>query len=139
MDLGHANAIYAGTTPGADGNTYVLFTTTDPTSLTSNVNDTMNAKWMENAAALMGIKKANLTIKCNNSGTLNVYESRNRGTNWRQIDTVSVAAPAATASAPIEVVVEGLRDFMITWVNGGSAQSPFDVLISFSEQRAAAL
>lgn len=135
MDLGHANAIYAGTTPGADGNTYVLFTTTDPTSLTSSKADVMNANWPENGAALTGIKKVAVTVKCNNAGTINVYESRNRGTNWRQIDTTAVAAPGATASFLAEFLIEGLRDFMLTWVNGGSAQSPFDVMLSFSEQR----
>lgn len=139
MDLGHANFKYAGTTPGADGNTYVLFATTSPASLTSTAADPMNANWMENGFALMGVKKLGLTVKCNNAGTLNVYESVNRGTNWRQIDTVAVAAPAATADFEAEFNVEGKRDLLVTWVNGGVAQAPFDVLFSLSEQRASPL
>lgn len=126
---------YRGTTPGADANTYVIFATTLPAAPTN----AMDAEWSESSPAGMGFRKVALTVKCNNAGTLNLYESTDRGANWRQIDTVAVAAPAASAAFLCDFLVEGLRDFKIEWVNGGAAQSPFDVLLAFSEQRASPL
>jgi hypothetical protein len=123
----HAICKYTGTTPGADANTYVLLATTQATG---------NAGWPECYFALAGVKKVTLVIKHNNAGTLKVYESTDRGTNWRQIDSITVAAPAATAATPYDFVVEGMRDWKLEWVNGGAAQSPWDVLLSLSEQRA---
>lgn len=124
---------YQGITPGANGNTTVLFATVLPAAPT----DVQNAQWMENAFALFGMRKFSLLLKCNQAGTLNAYESRNRGVTWSQIDSVAVAAPAATASFVADFVVESLRDWKLEWVNGGVAQNPWDVNMSMSDQRAA--
>jgi hypothetical protein len=133
--MSHANIKYAGATPGNDSNDYILLVTALPAGTT----DTMNAQWPENFCALANIKKLSVVIKCDNAGTLKFYESVNRGTTFRQIDQISVAAPGSTASFVAEFLVEGLRDFKLVWTNGGSAQTFFDVLMSLSEQRASAV
>lgn len=135
----HANIKYAGSTPGADANVYVLFASTNPASLTSTINDPMNANLPENFTALTGTKKLCLLLDHVQAGTLRLYESINRGTNWRQIDEAVVAAPAAASSTAVEFLIESLRDFMLVWVNGGVAQNPWDVNLSFSDDRAAAI
>lgn len=126
----HSIVSYTGSTPGNDSNTYNLFSTLAGSS---------NDRWPKNAFALMGVKKLTLVLKCNQAGTLKAYESTDRGTNWRQIDEIAVAAPAANASYATDYSVEGLADFKLDWVNGGTIQSPWDVSMSLSEQRASPL
>lgn len=130
-----ADIKYAGSTPGADANTYVLLATTNPGTST----DPMNANWSQRFFALTGTRKVTLTLKCDNAGTLKVYEQKARNGTWRQIDQVSVSAPAATSSFVAEFDVEGLDDWKLEWVNGGSAQTFWDVFLSLSDQRAAPL
>ena len=137
--MAHANIKYAGTTPGNDGNTYVLLATTLPAAPTNAMNMNRDGGVGGNFFPNANIKKVAVLIKCNQAGTLNAYESTDRGANWRQIDTVAVAAPGASASFAAEFLVEGLPDFKLEWVNGGTIQSPFDVLLSFREQVASAL
>lgn len=127
----HSNIKYVGTTPGADTNTYVLLATILPAAPTN----VMNAQWPQNFFGLNGINKVSVTLKCNQAGTINAYESTDRGVNWRQIDTNAVAAPASSAVVLLEYLVEGLLDFKLEWANGSSAQSPFDVLISLQDSR----
>jgi hypothetical protein len=127
------NLKYAGATPGADANTYVLFATILPAAPTN----AMNANWMESAFALLGARKFCLLLDHVQAGTLNAYQSRDRGATWQQIDSQAIAAPAATSSTVVDFVVEGLRDWKLEWVNGGVAQNPWQVNMSLSEQRAA--
>jgi len=145
--LAFSTVKYTGTTPGADSNTYVIFATTLPVSpgasgITQS-SDPMNANrfnaWAESSPALMGFRKVSVTMKMDKLGTLNLYESIDRGTTWRQVDTIAVAAPASTASFLTDFLVEGMRDFKIEWVNGGTAQTFFDVVIAFSSERASPL
>src|SRR5574341_421421 len=92
---------YAGTTPGTDVLTYVLFASTLPTLsgsvITGQSTDAMNANranaWPESSPALMGFRKVALTMDHSHGGTLNLYASDNRGVDWRQMDTIVVAAP----------------------------------------------
>jgi hypothetical protein len=131
----HSNIKYTGSTPGADASTYVLFATILPAAPTN----AMNANWGESAFAHMGVRKFSVLIDHVQAGTLNAYESIDRGVTWRQIDTVAVAAPAAASSTSVDFQVEGLRDFKLEWVNGGVAQNPWEVLQSLSDQRASTL
>ncbi len=124
---------YSGITPGANGNTTILFATTLTTA------DTQNAQLPECFFALAGIRKFTLLLKCDNAGTIKAWESTDRGANWRQIDSLAVAAPASTASVALEFLVEGLKDFKLEWTNGGAAQTVWDVNMTFSEDRAAAI
>lgn len=126
---------YSGLTPGADANTYVLFATTLPAAPT----DAQNAQWPQKGFALMGIHKVALALKNTQAGTLNAYESPDRGVTWNQVDTVAVAATAATASFLADYLVEGFADFKLEWVNGGAAQAKWDVMLALSDDRASAL
>lgn len=122
---------YKGSTPGADANTYVIFATILPAAPTN----AMNANWPECAPALLGFRKMALMIDHVQAGTLNTYESRDRGVTWRQVDTQAIAAPAAASSTVMDFLVETFRDFKIEWVNGSVAQNPWDVNIALSDDR----
>lgn len=130
-----AQVKYQGSTPGADANTYVLFATTLPAAPT----DAMNALWPQRGPALLNVAKFALIIKHTQAGTINIFESQDRGANWRQIDTVAIVAPGATGSTSLEFLIESLWDFKVEWVNGGVAQASFDVNIALVSDRASPL
>lgn len=128
--MAHSTLKYQGITPGANGNTTILFTTT-----LSGSTDVQNAQLPECYFALSGTRKFSLDLKHNQAGTLNAYKSNDRGATWRQVKTEAIAAPAATDGTLREWLVEGVRDFKLEWVNGGSAQNPWVVDMSLSDQR----
>lgn len=130
---------YLGATPGADANTYVLVATTLPAAPTDAMNMNRDGACPECFSANVGARKLCLTLDHVQAGTLNFYASQNRGTTWRQIDTVAAAAPAASGSTVVEFLIEGLRDWKLEWVNGGVAQNPWEVNLSLSPDRASAL
>ncbi len=100
----------AGGTPGADSNTYVLFSSV--------------SAWGAKGLPMTGIQRLVFSLKNSHSGTLNAYMSVDGGTNWDQLDTQAVAAPAAGAiSGPYDYLVDPYLDFKLEWVNGGSAQT----------------
>jgi hypothetical protein len=121
--MGIARVKYTGTTPGADTNTYTLFTT---------VNGEIGQGFFQHA----DIHKVHLLLKCNNAGTLKSYESTDRGVNWRQIGQEAIAAPAATADVERDFIVEALLDFKLEWVNGNVAQNPWDPNVALISDRA---
>lgn len=136
----HSIIKYAGLTPGTDSDVYVLLATTLPASPTNAQNMNRDNACPENFFGLSGTRKVVLLLDHSHLGTLKAYSSNDRGTNWRQIDEVAVATPAAaTGSTAVEFLVEGLRDFKLEWTNGGTAQSPWQVNLSLSDQRASAL
>lgn len=135
----YAGLKYMGATPGADANTYVLVATTLPAAPTDAMNMNRDGACPENFAALTGRRKLCLTLDHVQAGTLNFYASQNRGTTWRQIDTVAAPAPAASGSTVVEFLIEGLRDWKLEWVNGGVAQNPWEPNLSLSDERAAAV
>lgn len=136
----YAGLKYMGATPGADANTYVLVATTLPAAPTDAMNMNRDGACPENFSALLGRRKLCLTLDHVQAGTLNFYASQNRGTTWRQIDTSGlIAAPAANSSTVMEFLIEGLRDWKLEWVNGGVAQNPWEVNLSLSPDRAAAI
>lgn len=122
-----ARVKYTGSTPGADSNTYNLYTTVDSPLQTP-----------QNFFALLGIHKVVLDLKANQAGTLKWYKSPDRGVTWNQIGQESVAALASTVGLVRDYVVSGLQDFKLDWVNSGSAQNPWEVDITLSSQRALA-
>jgi hypothetical protein len=119
----YSRAQYGGATPGADSATYVLFTT-QPTA----------TGIAQNLLAGAGIRKIVLDLKNNQSGTLNTYKSGNGGTTWNQISTEAVGATGSTADVHREYPVEGIQDFKIEWVNGGSAQTAWVVDVALSDK-----
>lgn len=119
---GTAHITYTGAAPGADTNTYVLFDST--VGFPAKRTHTMG-----------GMKRLALTHEMSNDGTLNFYGSDDRGTNWRQISTEAITAPAATSSIRREFLIETLDDFRIVWVNGGFAQTLWAVWMALSDER----
>jgi hypothetical protein len=117
---------YTGLTPGADSNTYNLFSTVTAHS----------AKYFFAAAR---ISKILVDIKHSHGFTLKWYKSADRGTTWHQLGENVVPVPSATESNIREILVEPYPDFKLDLVNGGTAQSPFVVdIILVSERMAAA-
>lgn len=109
---------YAGSAPGADSNTYTIFTTVD---------GSIPRGWAVNA----DVHSFHWDIKHSQSGTLKGYRSEDGGSNWVQFfDSGALAAPTYTSNG-VELV-EGFRDFKFEWVNGGSAQATWSVSIDVS-------
>lgn len=115
---------YTGTTPGADSNTYVLFST-------------VTAFGSKNMLAMHGYKRYVCHLTHDQSGTFNWYVSDDRGTNWYQVGTqaVTVAVEDTAEGNWQDVLVEGFQDFKMEWVNGGAAQDQFIVDQSLDTER----
>lgn len=113
----------AGLVPGADANTYTLF---------SSVLAFQGARM----APQMGYKRLMVDIKNANAGTLKLYKSPDRGVNWYQINEQAVGAAAANATNPYDFLIEEYDDFKLDWVNGGASQAAmWQVSISLSDSR----
>jgi hypothetical protein len=117
------NFRYTGSTPGADANTYILF---------SSVVAFTGASMAQNN----GLKRIFGGINNPQAGTLNYYYSLDRGVNWVQVSTTAVAASAATDINEFDFLIESFPDFKVEWVNGGSAQTGWTVTIALSGERA---
>ncbi len=119
-----AVVVYNGATPGADSSTYVLFSTVSA----------FPGKRMHSG---MGFKRFVVGVRHSSAGTINLYKSVDRGTNWVQCDTFSAAS--TTLEDLYDALVEHFDDFKVEWVNSGSAQSPWTVSLAFSNERAASV
>lgn len=108
----HANAriTYTGGTPGADANTYTIVNTDSMEGLTP---------------AHAGLSWVAVDIAHDAAGTINWYKKV--GSGWRQVGTEAIAAPPANTSTRRDFNIEPLRGFRLEWVNGGAAQTFFDV------------
>lgn len=115
---------YSGSTPGADANTYNLF---------SSVVAFMGA----NMAQQNGLKRLFVTIDNPQSGTLKFYRSNDRGTTWVQVGGDQAATASATDVFTFDAIILGFPDFKVDWVNGGAAQTGWTVTISLDSGRAA--
>ena len=105
-------------TPGANGNTTILFDSTVSfgTGLAGDPhNSTLQGK----------LSRVSLGLENSHLGTLKAYRSVDKGTNWDQVGgDISVAAASSTdISGPYSFLVDTYSDFRISWVNGGSAQT----------------
>jgi hypothetical protein len=118
---------YTGSVPGADANTY-------------NILNSISGGWPGNWPAQYGVYKVVIDIHHDNAGTLKWYKTQDdlgvASPTWVQMGQLAVAAPAATAGTQLEVFVEAEKHVKIDWVNGGAAQTTFQVDISLSSQRA---
>jgi hypothetical protein len=123
---------YTGSTPGADSNTYNIFS-----SVTA-----FSGCW---AAQNSGLKRLLVTIDNPQSGTGKFYRCNDgiggsttaRGTNWVQVGGDFAATASATDVTTFELLFEGFPDFKLDWVNGGSAQTGWTVTIALTGERAA--
>lgn len=106
---------YIGTVPGADANTYNLFST---------VVSFPGAQW----CAINGWHRLTLSLKNPQSLTIKGYRSSDRGVNWTQVyDSGAVAAPAAGQTNFYDFFVSEYPDFKLDALNGGSAQTGWSV------------
>lgn len=120
----NTRAKYTGTALPADSDTEVLFSTT-----------TMP---MASFFQITGIRRVVFDIKNSHIGTIKVYKSDDRGTNWEQISEDSVAVPAATDTNTYDYLVEPYRDWKAEWVNGGTTQTKFEIDIALTDDRSPA-
>jgi hypothetical protein len=121
---------YTGSTPGADANTYVLFSTASPSA------GVAGSVAVGNWGPMMCLHTYRYEIKNPQAGTVNGYYSNDRGANWVQFYTMAVAIPAAGEASNDVVLIEGFADFKFEWVNGGVAQTGWTVNQDASTKRA---
>lgn len=118
---------YMGSTPGADANTYVLFST-------------VAAGFPQRFFALTNTHKVLIDIAYSNGGggtAMNWYVSSDRGLTWRQEGTQAMAAPTTTYQK--DFVVESAPDWKLEWVNGGAAQTVWEINIALVDHRCASV
>lgn len=114
--MANTRITYNGTAPGADSNTYSIFSTVTAFNGT------------RGGFALCGIKRFEVDIKHSQAGTLKAYYSTDGGTTWIQYyDSGSIAAPASGSSTRKDFNVHLYTDWKLDWVNGGSAQATWVV------------
>lgn len=116
---------YTGSTPGADSNTYNLFSS-------------VVAFTGQSMAQNNGLKRLFVTVDNPQSGTLKFYRSADRGV-WVQVGGDFAATSSATDVTTFDGLIEGFYDFKLDWVNGGSAQTGWTVTIALTGERAAAV
>jgi len=102
---------YIGTVPGADANTYNLFST---------VVSFPGAMW----CSIYNMKR--LVVNLTNPQTLTAkgYTSSDRGLNWTQVyDSGLITAPAAGQSNTLDLLISEFPDFKLDILNAGVAQT----------------
>lgn len=112
---------YSGTAPGADSNTYALFST-------------VTAFPGKRFCPQAGYKRIVVGIRHADPGTVNLYKSTDRGTNWVLAD--SFAANSITEEDVYDALIEHMDDFKLEWVNSGDAQTTWVVSLALSPDRA---
>lgn len=108
----------SGGTPGNDSNEYVLFN-----SVTCFGGGLLPAK---------GIDRGQFSVNNTQSGSLKSYWSPDKGVTWNLNSTTSVAANAGITGGPYDFAISGFIDWKLTWVNGGTAQSPWQPTLTLS-------
>jgi hypothetical protein len=107
-----------GGTPGADSNEYTLFDST--------------VAFLKSTLPPMGINRAQFTVNNTQSGSLKSYFSPDKGTTWNLNSTTTVAANAGITAGPYDFALSGAIDWKLTWLNGGSAQTPWQPALTLS-------
>jgi hypothetical protein len=103
---------YSGSVPGAVSTEFTLFDTT-----------TANPGAMGgNFFSMLDIARFKVTMNILATGTLKTYRSHDAGKSWMQDWPGLVAVPA---SGPVvkDWLVEGAKDWKVTWTNGGTTQA----------------
>lgn len=112
MSCAPCKAAYSGGNPGADGNTYVLFS---------------SAEFPKRHFAMLGYTRINASILGDNGegGTLQLQKS-NDGVVWQTVHDDTVAF--TTGEAQVYDYQVGLYDhFRLQFVNDGNAKTIFEV------------
>lgn len=116
---------YISTTPGGDANTYNLFDST--------LTGTQNFLPMSNTARFL------LTLVHNQAITLKWYVSPDRGVTWTEIGTEAIAGLAANDVTSRDYLVEGMADWKLDLVNGGVAQTVWNIDMNITTHRMVAV
>lgn len=111
---------YSGSTPGADTNTYTLFDTT-----------ALCGAAKSSTASMLNADRITVRISNDQAGTLNVYRSQNNGASW-QLTQSGISVSIGTGNF-YDFYVGGLLDWKIEWVNGGSAQTVWNIDMALLE------
>lgn len=119
----------SGTAPGADTNRDVMWDST------ATVNG--HRAYPKGYFSMFGINRANLSITHDQNGTVDWFHSTDGGTTWEQIGTQAVTA-VANEITNVDMLVEGLDDFKVEWVNGGTAQDPWIAKLNLMTERSVA-
>ncbi len=125
---------YTGATPGADANTYNIF---------SSVVAFPGCRMAQD----LGLKRLFVTIDNPQAATLKFYRCNDgigggttaRGTNWVQVGGDFAITASATDVATFDGLIESFPDFKLDLVNGGVAQTGWTVTIALTGERAAAV
>lgn len=88
---------------------------------TTTANSGMGANWCDT----YGIARVLVRLVNDQTGTLTMDVSTNRGTSWTTISTDSVTASSANSENAYDFLVEGLADVRIRWTNGATPQGTF--------------
>lgn len=112
---------YIGVALPTNGTTVTLFSTVDSFP-------------MQFGAAMTNTHRVTIDLMCDHDGTAKYYESRDRGTTWRQIGTQGVTG-STTASTTLDILIQEYADFKADFLVGGSDETVFDVNISITSQR----
>ena len=113
---------YTGSTPGANTNATVLFSS-------------VAAFPMASACPMLGLRRLSLDLAHSHNGTLNLYKSGDRGLNWVLVSTEAITAGSTTTEK--EWLIEMFRDFKLEWANGGTAQTTWNVNLALDQSRSA--
>lgn len=126
MTTESVSVTYTGAIPGADSNTYPIFSS-------------VTAFPGKNMAQNSRLKRLFVTIDNPQAATLKYYRSHDRGTTWVQVGGDYAITSSATDVSTLDVLFEGFPDFKLDLVNGGAAQTGMTVTIALMGERAAAV
>lgn len=114
---------YSGANPGADANTYVLFST---------VTGLGGAQAL---TAQVGVHRVRVDVYCTNAVgcTFKLSKSRDKGVTWRLVTTSSALGAGTTGQ--FDEPVEGFYDWKVEWVNNSNAQTAFEADIALVDSR----
>lgn len=114
--LENMNIGVSGGTPGADANTYVLFSSV--------------VAFGARVMPTLGISRIQFTVKNSQAGTLKAFLSNDGENAWQEYDAQAVAiAGAGVVSGPFDYLVDSFKDFRLDWINGGLAQATWQPMI----------
>jgi hypothetical protein len=97
--------------------------------------DTTNTGFGGNWADTQRMARVLVRLVNDQSGTLTLEVSPDRGTTWKTISTNAVAASAANSENAYDFLIEGLADFRIKWTNGTTPQTSWVPSVVATSQR----
>lgn len=93
-----------------------------------------------NYSQTYNVHRVVVDITNDQTGTIKIYQSMNRGSTWvRAYDDIAVAAPAANSTNSYDILVEPFADWKIEWTNGAAPQTTWRVNLTSTSQRVVAV